>query len=75
MSLFFRKSLFVSDCDRCGTRFHLGGGGVCINCRRIVCNAHLHGSLVRRIQVYFGAPSVCTECRAGTVARAAGPAA
>ncbi len=61
----FRKSIFTADCDRCGARFHIGSGGVCERCRRILCNYHLHGSLVRRLQVHFGAAPVCVACRAG----------
>ena len=60
---FLKKSIFFSECDRCHVRFHIGGGGVCERCRRILCDNHLHGSLVRRIQVSFGAPVVCLACR------------
>ena len=52
----FKKSIFFSECDRCHVRFHIGAGGVCERCRKILCDNHLHGSLVRRIQVSFGAP-------------------
>jgi len=62
---FFKKSIFVSECDRCHARFHIGRGGVCERCKRILCDAHLHGSLVRRVQVSFGAPNICVSCRAG----------
>ncbi|HUQ81132.1 MAG TPA: hypothetical protein VM076_08345 [Gemmatimonadaceae bacterium] len=62
---FFKKSIFTSECDRCHARFHIGAGGVCEQCRKILCDAHLHGSVVRRIQVsVFGAPIVCVKCRA-----------
>jgi len=60
----FKKSIFFSECDRCHVRFHIGAGGVCERCRKILCDDHLHGSLVRRIQVSFGAPPVCIYCRA-----------
>jgi len=60
----FKKSIFFSECDRCHARFHIGAGGVCERCRKILCDDHLHGSLVRRIQVSFGAPPVCIYCRA-----------
>ena len=46
----FKKSIFFSECDRCHVRFHIGAGGVCERCRKILCDNHLHGSLVRRIQ-------------------------
>ena len=61
---FFKKSMFFSECDRCHVRFHIGQGGVCERCRKILCDNHLHGSLVRRVQVSFGAPVVCVACRA-----------
>jgi hypothetical protein len=60
----FKKSIFFSECDRCHARFHIGAGGVCERCRKILCDNHLHGSLIRRIQVSFGAPPVCINCRA-----------
>lgn len=60
---FFKKSIFFSECDRCHVQFHIGGGGVCEQCRKILCDNHLHGSLVRRIQVSFGARPVCVACR------------
>lgn len=60
---FFKKSMFFSECDRCHVRFHIGQGGVCERCRKILCDTHLHGSLVRRVQVSFGAPVVCVACR------------
>ena len=60
---FFKKSIFTSDCDRCHMRFHIGAGGVCEECRRILCDTHLHGSFVRRVQVSFGAPNICVSCR------------
>jgi len=62
---FLKKSIFFSECDRCHVRFHIGGGGVCESCRKILCDNHLHGSLVRRIQVSFGAAPICIWCRAG----------
>jgi len=61
---FFKKSIFTSECERCHARFHIGAGGVCERCKKILCDTHLHGSLVRRIQVSFGAPPVCLKCRA-----------
>ena len=71
---FFKKSIFTSECDRCQVRFHIGAGGVCEECRKILCDNHLHGSLVRRVQVSFGARPICTSCRAkpGTSGRSTG---
>lgn len=61
----FRKSIFSSECDECGRSFPVNHGGVCDRCRRILCNAHLHGSVVRRMAIAFGAPYRCVACRAG----------
>jgi hypothetical protein len=60
---FFKKSIFTSECDRCHMRFHIGTGGVCEECRKILCDNHLHGSFVRRLQVTLGAPNICVSCR------------
>jgi hypothetical protein len=60
----FRKSIFRTNCDRCGREFTLGEGGVCVECRTILCDDHLHGGLFRRIRVnLLGAPAICTACR------------
>jgi hypothetical protein len=61
----FRRSMFRTECDECGKPFPVNTGGVCDRCRRILCNAHLHGSLARRIAIALGAPYVCVACRAG----------
>lgn len=62
---FFRKSMFTSECDECRTKFPINSGGVCDSCRRILCNKHLHGSILRRVAISFGAPYRCVACRAG----------
>ena len=59
----FKKSIFTSECDRCNVRFHIGAGGVCESCGKILCDTHLHGSLFRRVQVSFGAANICVSCR------------
>jgi hypothetical protein len=61
----FRKSIFSSECDECGKPFPVNTGGVCDSCRRILCNRHLHGSLVRRMAMAFGAAYRCVACRRG----------
>jgi hypothetical protein len=61
----FRKSIFKTECDQCHRPFPVTGGGVCERCRRILCNTHLHGSIVRRMAIAFGARYVCVRCRAG----------
>ncbi len=60
---FFRNSIFRTECDECHETFPVNTGGVCERCRRILCGTHLHGSLVRRVAIAFGAPSVCVRCR------------
>jgi hypothetical protein len=52
-----------TECDACGRRFDLVKGGTCVRCRRILCEQHLHGSLVRRLMVDFGAKPLCVQCR------------
>ena len=61
----FKRSEFKTECDECDRKFPVNTGGVCVNCRRILCNEHLHGSIVRRIAIALGAPYVCVACRAG----------
>lgn len=61
----FRSSIFFTECDECNRRFPINKGGVCEKCRRILCPRHLHGSLLHRVQVAFGAPIHCVRCRAG----------
>lgn len=72
---FFKKSIFTTECDRCGVKFHIGEGGVCERCKKILCEPHLHGSLVRRVRVAFGAPVICVKCRAQAERAAAAGAA
>jgi hypothetical protein len=52
-----------TECDACGRRFDLVKGGACKQCGRILCERHLHGSLVRRLLVDLGAKPVCVQCR------------
>ena len=63
--MFFRESIFKTDCDRCGARFDPIRGGVCEQCRRILCGEHLHGTRWQRLRTQlFGGPTVCIYCRA-----------
>lgn len=63
-----RESTVAAECERCGVRFDPVSGGVCSVCRRILCDAHLNGSFLRRARTWFGAAPVCVYCAA------AGPA-
>lgn len=62
---FFRPSIFKTECDECDRQFPVNTGGVCDQCKRILCSAHLHGAITRRIAIAFGAPMRCVKCRAG----------
>jgi hypothetical protein len=59
----FAHTEMATDCDVCGVRFDLIGGGACVQCRKILCARHLHGSWFRRLLVDFGAETICCECR------------
>lgn len=59
----FRNSQFFTDCEECRRRVNLSSAGACSRCRRILCNAHLHGSFFRRLHVDMGAEAVCVKCR------------
>ena len=61
----FQPSNITTDCDACGGRVDLLKGGVCTQCRRILCYTHLHGSWVRRLIADMRNESVCIDCRAG----------
>jgi hypothetical protein len=63
----FVKPLFMGECDECGATFDPIKGGVCEQCRRILCGRHLVGpSLAHRVVAMFGfAPKRCVQCRAG----------
>jgi hypothetical protein len=60
---FFRETDVKTDCDACGVHFDLVSGGVCENCRRILCARHLHGSFVQRVIADITGRSVCLQCR------------
>jgi hypothetical protein len=60
----FRSTEVSTDCDQCGGRVDLIKGGVCVQCRRILCYRHLHGSFVQRLLTDFGAATRCVSCRA-----------
>ncbi len=70
----FQKSIFRTECDECNIPFAVNTGGVCEQCRRILCSKHLHGSITHKLLIAFGAKIVCVRCRAGeTPARPAAP--
>ena len=67
----FRKSIFRTECDECGKPFPVNTGGVCDQCRRILCGRHLHGSMGRRVLMAIGGTPRCVRCRAGLPVEAA----
>lgn len=62
---FFRSTQVTTDCDQCHGRVDLIKGGVCVHCRRILCQNHLHGSLARRLFADLTGKAICVQCRAG----------
>jgi hypothetical protein len=65
----FRSSQITTDCDQCHGPVDMVKGGVCEECRRILCYRHLHGSWFRRLITDLGARTVCVQCRAHGLAR------
>jgi hypothetical protein len=60
----FREGKYRAPCDRCGRAFDPVKGGLCAECRKLLCSEHLHGGLVRRALVAVGVRPVCVHCRA-----------
>lgn len=69
----FQQTEMATECDACGRRFDLVTGGVCVQCRRVLCAAHLHGSFLRRLLVDLGAAPRCVQCRAGVAVKPPSP--
>lgn len=65
---FFHDSELHTQCDRCGGRVDLVRGGVCTECRQILCYRHLYGSWLRRLLADIGGDARCVACRAGHTA-------
>ena len=59
----FARTDLGTECEICGARFDLIGGGACVKCRRVLCGRHLYGSWLRRLMVDLGAAPVCCMCR------------
>ena len=59
----FRRTDFGTECDACNARIDLVSGGVCEQCRRILCKRHLHGSWLRRMRYELGGKAICVRCR------------
>ena len=63
---FFARSQMSTECEACQARFDLMNGGVCEQCKRILCYTHLHGSWLRRLGTDFGTRPICVACRAAS---------
>jgi hypothetical protein len=61
----FRQSSVMAQCDKCRLPFDPVHGGVCSQCRRLLCGAHIYGSILRRLQSFLGTALVCPDCRRG----------
>jgi hypothetical protein len=59
----FRETEVKTNCDACGVFFDLLKGGVCQECRRILCGNHLHGSFFQRLKADITNKHVCVDCR------------
>jgi len=60
----FRRSNLITECEECRLPVDLSRAGACIRCRRVLCNAHLHGSFFRRLAVDMSlAQPICVQCR------------
>lgn len=70
----FQKSIFRTECDECNVPFAVNTGGVCEQCRRILCSKHLHGSITHKLLIAFGGRMICVRCRAGETPGGARPA-
>ena len=59
----FARTDLGTECEICGARFDLIGGGAGVKCRRALCSRHLYGSWLRRLLVDLGAAPICRACR------------
>jgi len=59
----FQRSGIWTECEECRRSVDLSRAGGCIQCRRVLCNTHLHGSFIRRLLVDLGARPLCQRCR------------
>jgi hypothetical protein len=62
---FFRETNVKTNCDACGAYFDLLKGGVCQNCRRVLCGRHLYGSWTQRLISEITGKTLCLQCRHG----------
>jgi len=60
-----QPSRTLATCDECRAVFDPVRGGVCPQCRRLLCGDHYYGSLLRRLQGLLGFRPRCVACREG----------
>ena len=46
----FRRSDLSTHCEQCKLSYDLTQMGACRECRRVLCNTHLHGSFWQRLK-------------------------
>lgn len=61
----FQPSRTLAQCDECRAVFDPVRGGVCSQCRRLLCGDHYYGSVLRRLQGLLGFAPRCVACREG----------
>ncbi|HEU4628485.1 MAG TPA: hypothetical protein VFS08_02030 [Gemmatimonadaceae bacterium] len=61
----FQQSRTLATCDECRVHFDPVRGGVCPQCRRLLCGTHYYGSPLRRLQGLVGGRPRCVACREG----------
>jgi hypothetical protein len=60
-----QPSRTLATCDECRAVFDPVRGGVCLQCRRLLCGDHYYGSVLRRLQGLLGFRPRCVACREG----------
>ena len=66
----FLSTQMTAECEQCAGRVDLVRGGICLKCERVLCAAHLHGSVLRRVIADVRGTSICTACRRAAAAGA-----
>ena len=62
---YLQQSRTLGTCDECRTPFDPVRGGVCPQCRRLLCGEHYYGGLLPRLQALVGRVPRCPRCRRG----------
>lgn len=67
-----KQSSIRPPCDQCRLPFEPTYGGVCTRCRRMLCGAHLYGSIRQRLRGLAGLRAECVRCRSETATKSTG---